>query len=170
MNTFHQQLAKLRNSLEGYALKLTQNKEEAEDLLQETLLKALANEEKFKKGTNLNGWVYTIMRNTFISNSKKLSNRSTFVDTTEGYHFLNDHRTSHNEGHSMLALEDIDEAIAKLRYSYRMPFKLFFKGYKYHEIAERLHMPMGTVKNHIHIARKHLKGELKSYQYDREFA
>ncbi len=162
---FQLQISKLGQKMEIYALKLTKNKENAEDLLQETILKALANEDKFAQGTNLNGWVYTIMRNTFISSSKRLSNKTTFIDKTEGQHFLNNLKTSANQATANLVVDDIHGAIKNLAYSYRMPFKLFFMGYKYHEIAERLRMPMGTVKNHIHVARKKLKEELKVYEF-----
>ena len=63
-----------------------------------------------------------------------------------------------------LLLEDIQEAIAKLKAEYRDPFMMHFNGFKYHEIAEELAIPIGTVKNRIHIARKHLKSDLDVYR------
>ena len=72
-----------------FAYKLTANREEANDLLQETSLKALDNEEKFAPDTNFKGWMYTIMRNIFINNYRKIVRDQTFVDPTDNYYHLN---------------------------------------------------------------------------------
>lgn len=152
-------------NLRPAALKLTKDMEAANDLIQDTLLKALSNREKFSEGTNLKAWLYTIMRNTFITNYHRLMRRNTFIDPTANLHYLNS--TSHvtdNQGTSNLAMDEIDSAINKLSYVYKTPFMMYYKGYKYHEIADILDIPIGTVKNRIHIARKELKSSLKSYQ------
>ncbi|GAA4821416.1 RNA polymerase sigma factor [Algivirga pacifica] len=152
-------------TLRPFALKLTKDHEDANDLVQETMLKAFTNREKFSEGTNLKAWLYTIMKNTFITNYQRLVRRNTFIDTTDNYHFLNsssDHVT-YNNAYTDFAMEDIYAAIDKLQEVYREPFMLHYKGFKYHEIAERLKVPIGTVKNRIHIARKELKSLLKVY-------
>jgi RNA polymerase sigma factor (sigma-70 family) len=72
-----------------------------------------------------------------------------------------------NDAHSHFAMEDINSAIDKLEDTYRSPFMMYFNGFKYHEIAQKLNIPIGTVKNRIHIARKELKDFLKVYTYSR---
>ena len=62
-------------------------------------------------------------------------------------------------------MEDINDALDNLKGEYRDPFLMYFRGFKYHEIAEKLDIPIGTVKNRIHIARKFLKDELSTYEY-----
>lgn len=156
-----------REPLMAYALKLTRNPDEAEDLLQETFTKALANEEKFTEGTNLRAWLYTIMRNTFITQAKTVNRRKTFVDTSEHQYLLNETKPSANYGGSSLVLDEIHAAIDQLSASYQLPFQMFYTGYKYQEIADVLEVPMGTVKNRIHVARRELKRMLKAYQFDR---
>jgi RNA polymerase sigma factor (sigma-70 family) len=145
-------------------LKLTRDGEDANDLLQETVFKAYSNRTKFQTGTNLKAWMYTIMRNTFITNYQRMVRRKTFIDTTENNHFINSSSTTiSNSATSGFAMKDINEAIDNLKDMYKIPFTLYFKGFKYHEIAERLNIPIGTVKNRIHIARKELKDVLNVY-------
>ncbi len=151
-------------SLKPIAFKLTRDAEEANDLMQETLLKAIANKDKFTEGTNLKAWLYTIMKNTFITNYHRLVKRKTFIDTTDNLHFINSskHITENGAG-TNLAIDEINDAIRDLSYEYKTPFLMHYKGYKYFEIADILNIPIGTVKNRIHIARKELKTKLKSY-------
>ncbi len=151
-------------SLKPFALKLTKDNEEANDLLQETMLKAYTNREKFAKGTNLKAWLYTIMKNTFITNYQRMVRRNTFIDTTDNLHYINSsNNTIYNLAFSSFAMDDIEDAIDDLDDVYRTPFMMHFRGFKYHEIADRLQIPIGTVKNRIHIARKGLKAKLKVY-------
>ncbi len=165
---FNSAVIKLHKSLKPIALKLTRDMEEANDLMQETLLKAIANREKFTEGTNLKAWLYTIMKNTFITNYHRLVKRKTFIDTTDNLHFINSSRhVTENAAGSKLAMDEITQAIQLLNYEYKTPFMMHYKGYKYHEIADILNIPIGTVKNRIHIARKELKTQLKSYSNSR---
>jgi RNA polymerase sigma factor (sigma-70 family) len=161
---FNTAVIDLHQSLKPIAYKLTRDTEEANDLLQETLLKAIANRDKFTDGTNLKAWLYTIMKNTFITNYHRLVKRKTFIDTTDNLHFINSasHITD-NEASNNLAIDEIQSAIKSLSYEYKTPFMMHYKGYKYFEIADILNIPIGTVKNRIHIARKELKTQLKSY-------
>jgi RNA polymerase sigma factor (sigma-70 family) len=130
------------------------------------LLKAFINREKFAPGTNLKAWMYTIMKNTFITNYQRIVRRNTFIDTTENLHYINTMSpATENQAQSTFVLEDIQRAIEKLDEAYRQPFIMHFRGFKYHEIAQKLNIPIGTVKNRIHIARKELKGMLKNYAY-----
>ena len=162
--TFH--LGKVSKSLKPFAMKLTRDYEEANDLLQDTLLKAFTNRDKYTEGTNLKAWLYTIMKNTFITNYQRMVRKNTFIDTTDNLHFINSMESStNNEAISSFAMNDINNAVGSLEDAYKTPFMMHFRGFKYHEIAEKLEIPIGTVKNRIHIARKELKQML--YMYDR---
>ena len=152
-------------ALKPFALRLTRDTDDAADLLQDTVLKAIVYKDKFSEGTNLKAWMYTIMKNTFITNYQKLVKRKTFIDTTENLHFINSTQYStKNEGERKFAMDDIMKALKNLDNTFREPFMMYFHGYKYHEISEKLIIPIGTVKNRIHLARKELKDVLKMYK------
>lgn len=164
---FSHSIEGLTTSLKPFALKLTKDLENANDLLQETLLKAFVNRDKFAEGTNLKAWLYTIMKNTFITNYQRMVRRATFIDTTDNLHYINSAGSiTQNLAYSQFALQDMHQAIEKLDDVYKTPFMLHFKGFKYYEIADRLELPIGTVKNRIHIARKELKKQLKVYRHN----
>lgn len=164
-NEFSHSIQDVTRALRPFAYKLTKDSEDANDLLQETMLKAVSNMDKFADGTNLKAWMYTIMKNTFITNYQKMVKRNTFIDTTENLHFLNSSGSEiRNAAYGEFALKDINKAITKLDDTYQVPFMMHFRGFKYHEIAEHLRIPIGTVKNRIHIARKMLKDNLRVYE------
>ena len=90
--------------------------------------------------------------------------RNTFIDTTENLHYINStDSTIQNGAYTNFAMKDINFAIDNLQDAYKVPFMMHFRGFKYHEIADKLEIPIGTVKNRIHIARKELKTKLKVY-------
>lgn len=161
---FSQTIGKMTKSLKPFALRLTKDSEEANDLLQETAMKAFVNRDKFSEGTNLKAWLYTIMKNTFITNYQRAVRRNTFIDTTDNLHYINSSESLiENMAFTSFAMKDIQAAIDRLDDNYKTPFMMHFNGFKYHEIADHLHIPIGTVKNRIHIARKDLKESLKPY-------
>lgn len=163
---FSYKIVKSLPALKPFAIRLTKDKDDALDLLQETVLKAYSNREKFAEGTNLRAWLYTIMKNTFITNYQRMVRRNTFIDNTDNLHYINSSdNIIENLAYSSFALKDINEAIETLDETYRTPFLMHFRGYKYYEIADKLAIPIGTVKNRIHIARKELKDRLQLYQY-----
>jgi RNA polymerase sigma-70 factor (ECF subfamily) len=163
---FTYSINKVSKSLKPFAMRLTKDSEDANDLLQETLLKAFINREKFADGTNLKAWLYTIMKNTFITNYQRMIRRNTFIDSTSNLHYLNaPSAMTSSLAYSTFTMEDIDDAMEQLDEVYRTPFIMYFRGFKYHEIANRLEIPIGTVKNRIHIARKELKEKLQNYAY-----
>lgn len=152
-------------TLRSFAIKLTRDVDDANDLLQDTLIKAFLNREKYLDGTNLKAWLYTIMKNTFITNYQRMIRKNTFIDNSENLRYLNSSSTLIDNGaYSKFALEDIHKAINTLDRVYSDPFMMYFNGYKYHEISDKLEIPIGTVKNRIHIARKELKDKLKVYE------
>lgn len=150
--------------LKGFALKLTQDVEDANDLVQETMLKAFKNEDKFEKGTNLSGWLYTIMRNIFINNYRRMVKSQTFLDDTENQFYINNAKNAtRNRGEANMVMKEISTAIDGLSENLKVPFMMSYRGYKYEEIARYLAIPLGTVKIRIHTARQKLKEKLKVY-------
>lgn len=155
----------LQNNLLNFAIMLTSNRDDAYDLLQDTTLKALNNQDKFTDNTNFKGWVFTIMRNLFINNYRRASRVATVVDTTENLYHLNlsqDSGITAPEG--SFTANEITDAINKFSEEYRVPFSMHVAGYKYHEIAEKLGLPLGTVKSRIFWARKKLQERFADYQ------
>ncbi len=162
---FNSNILSISKALKPFAMRLTRDLDDAKDLLQDTLIKAFTNREKFSEGTNLKAWMYTIMKNTFITNYQKMVKKNTFIDTTENLHYLNSAKyTTVNGAVSQFAMDDINKALEILHEDYRTPFVMYFRGFKYYEIAEKLDIPLGTVKNRIHIARKELKDMLTMYK------
>lgn len=147
-----------------FALKLTRRLEDANDLVQDTMLKAFKNRDKFAPGTNIKGWLHTILRNTFINNYRRSSKGYVRTDESENQYYLNNASgTTTNYAESKLAMDDINGAIMGLKDKLRIPFQMNFNGYKYEEIASELNVPLGTVKIRIHTARKKLKKSLHTY-------
>lgn len=162
--SFKSSVLGMQANLLSFALKLTLNRDEAHDLVQDTTLKALNNEEKFVENANFKGWMLTIMRNIFINNYRKNIRENTVVDTTEDLYHLNAHQPSDTSTPEVsYAVNEISSIIARFPADYREPFNLHVAGYKYEEIAERLSMPLGTVKSRIFFTRKRLREIMKDY-------
>ena len=162
---FTQNLLGMQAELRRFALKLTADKEEADDLLQETSLKALDNEDKYTPDTNFKGWMYTIMRNIFINNYRKTVRDQTFVDHTDNLFHLNlpqDSGFDSTEGN--YDLKEIRRIVNALPKEYRVPFSMYVSGFKYREIAERFGLPIGTVKSRIFFTRQRLQKDLKDFR------
>lgn len=164
-NNFNQNVLSMATNLRPYAINLTKDLDEAKDLLQETMYRAFTHKDKFKEGTNLKAWLFTIMRNIFINKYRKKSKRKTIVDTTENLYYINSAQaTIRNRAESNFVMKDVVRAIERLNDDYKVPFVMHYKGFKYQEIADDLELPLGTVKSRIFFARKALKQELNVYQ------
>ena len=161
---FNQLLVNNAEFLKPFAITLTRDNDAAQDLYQETLYRALANKDKYNVGTNIKAWLYTIMRNIFINNYRRKAKQNTIFDNTPN-DFLLDYNQAFitNEAESNLKLKDINAAIHDLPEIFRNPFLLYFDGYKYHEIADMLKEPLGTIKSRIHFARKLLKAQIQRF-------
>jgi RNA polymerase sigma factor (sigma-70 family) len=161
---FNQMLVSNAEFLKPFAITLTRDTETAKDLFQETLYRALANKDKYNVGTNIKAWLYTIMRNIFINNYRRKVKQNTIFDSTPN-DFLIDHNqvVIANAAESTVQLKDIQQAIHNLPEIFRNPFLLYFDGFKYHEIADMLNEPLGTIKSRIHFARKLLKNQINRY-------
>lgn len=163
--SFRKDLIGVQEELLRFAYKLTANREEANDLLQETSLKALDNEEKFAPDTNFKGWMYTIMRNIFINNYRKIVRDQTFVDPTDNYYHLNLPQDSGFEStEGAYDLKEMHRIVNALPKEYKVPFSMHVSGFKYREIAEKLGLPLGTVKSRIFFTRQRLQQELKDFR------
>ena len=163
--SFRKDLIKIQSELLRFAYKLTTNPEEANDLLQETSLKALDNEEKYTPDTNFKGWVYTIMRNIFINNYRKVVRDQTFVDQTDNLYHLNvPQEIGPESAEKAFDLKEMRRIVNALPKEYRVPFAMHVSGFKYREIAEKLDLPLGTVKSRIFFTRQKLQDELKDFR------
>ena len=162
---FNQHVLDMATNLRPYAINLTKDLDEARDLLQETMYRAFTHRDKFKEGTNLKAWLFTIMRNIFINRYRKKSKRKTMIDTTENLYYINSAQNQiRNRAESSFVMADVVKAIDNLNDDYRIPFVMHYKGFKYQEIADDLDLPLGTVKSRIFFARKALKRELTVYE------
>ena len=161
---FNNMLLDNADFLRPFAVNLTKDSEAANDLYQETLYKALANHEKYNAGTNIKAWLFTIMRNIFINNYRRKAKQKTIFDSTPNDYLINlKQATVGNAAESDMRVKEINQAIRQLPEIFKTPFLLYFDGYKYNEIADVLHEPLGTIKSRIHFARKLLKEQISRY-------
>lgn len=161
---FNQNLVNNTEFLKPFAFTLTRDNEAAKDLYQETIFRALANKDKYNVGTNIKAWLYTIMRNIFINNYRRKSKQNTIFDASPNEYLLDLNQTSvANEAITGINLKEVKQAIHNLPAIFKTPFLLYFDGYKYHEIAEMLEEPLGTIKSRIHFARKLLKSHVQRF-------
>ena len=162
---FKKNLLGLQENMMSFALMLTANRDDAQDLLQDTTLKVLDNQEKYVDNLNFKGWVLTVMRNIFINNYHKIVRTQTVVDQSVDLYNLDitNDDSFVTPGSSCQILE-ISMAIESLNNDLKIPFSMYLSGYKYNEIAERLKLPLGTVKSRIFFARQELQQKLKDYR------
>lgn len=162
---FQDKVLGLQGKLYTFALSLTANSEDAQDLLQETTLKALKNKDKFVDNVNFKGWMFTIMRNIFINNYRKFINSQTLIDKTEDLYHLNLPQDSgFQTPDGAYSLNEITKVLNSFPDEYKKPFSMHVAGYKYKEIADDMELPIGTVKSRIFFARKRLMSQLKDYR------
>ncbi|MET1053981.1 MAG: RNA polymerase sigma factor [Pedobacter sp.] len=166
-NTLNYQINDHKSALKNFAMNFTQNIDDADDLVQETMLKAIRYSKLYQEGTNLKGWLYTIMRNTFINDYRRMAKQRSIIDTTEEVNSAQLMKSATaNQANNKFISDDVNRALAQLSYEYYTPFIKYFEGYKYHEIADMLNIPIGTVKTRIHVARQSLKSNLKMYNQE----
>jgi RNA polymerase sigma factor (sigma-70 family) len=162
---FNTRVLEEQSGLAIFAYKLTRHQEDARDLLQETILKAMMNRNKFAERTNLRSWLYTIMRNTFINTYRRKRVVSGVFDfSTEGWKLSAEKQSQHNSPEKILIGKELSEGIFNLEEEVRTPFEMHQHGYKYKEIAEELELPIGTVKSRIFNARKQLMHQFRDYR------
>jgi RNA polymerase sigma factor (sigma-70 family) len=159
-----QEILQLRPVLKTFTLRFTRDHDESLDLIQDTMLKALMYKHKFTAQTNLKGWLFTIMRNTFINQYRRAKRLQVTRDDSPGSYFLNvkdDHTFTSPE--KRFEYLDIWKKVDAIREDILVPFKMYLSGYRYNEIADHLKLPIGTVKNRIFQARKEIQKNLVGY-------
>lgn len=159
-SSFQQELVDLRHQLFYFALSLTHDRDDAYDLMQESMLRALVYSDKFREGTDFKAWIFTITKNTFINGHRRKKRTSQVMDHVER---IRDHIRmveSPATAESRIRMSEILAALGQVDSIFRRPFEMHNAGYKYHEIADQLSIPVGTVKSRIHQARHQLQGLL----------
>ncbi|MCB0520198.1 MAG: RNA polymerase sigma factor [Lewinellaceae bacterium] len=165
---FNSHYSNLESLLFAFAMKLTANREDARDLLQETIMRAYASKDRFAMGTNFKAWITTIMRNCFINEYRKRRTRNKVEQPLEENHEVAVKKAVRNSGPSIIMMKELRSMLNKIGDAHRVPFEMFFNGYEYQEIAEVLHLPMGTVKSRIFFARKKMK-EMIDFSFGRDY-
>lgn len=135
------------------------NREEAKDLVQDAILRIIEQQDKYDKSRSFKAWSLQVMRNLYINQYNRRKRYRVFAKLPEEMTpLLTD---SQNEGEENLYLEFLNKAIKKLKRPHRKAFQLFFEGYEQKEIAHQFKIPIGTVKYHIHMAKKELQNIIK---------
>lgn len=163
-------------ALKSFALKLTNDPEEADDLVQDTMLKAFRFFDQFERGTNSKAWLFQIMKNSFINNYRKNSKEPDKIDYDDVQNFYeniqsDEVKTVHFETdafHDILD-DEIANALSALPDDFRtVVFLSDIEGYSYEEIADFIDVPLGTVRSRLHRARKMLYALLYTYAQERK--
>jgi len=155
---FRIQLINLSEYLSRLAYRLTSDKDDAKDLVQETLFKSLKHCDKFVDESNFKAWASTIMKNTFINNYRKSVLQAIYRDQNNELSFYNRTKyTGYDNPDSAYSVSEITQHIEQLEDKFRIPFKMHINGYKYREIADELNLNIGTIKSRIFTSRKKLK-------------
>lgn len=171
VHRFEDEALQYADALYGTALRMTRNPSDAEDLVQETYLRAYRAWERFEPGTNLRAWLFKIMTNLFISSYRQRRREPTTVSTDDTpefdlYHNLLAHDPEAGRSAESIVLEGlVDEqvktALADLAENFRIPVLLAdVQGFSYREIADMLSIPIGTVMSRLHRGRKALQRAL----------
>ena len=180
--TFSEQAMPLMDSLYGAAMRMTRNKADAEDLVQETYLKAYRGFGGFEEGTNLKAWLYRILTNTYINIYRKKQRRPDETDLAEvedlylyrrlgGLEAATAGRSAEEELLDLFAESEVKEAMESLPDNFRIAVLLAdVEGFAYKEIAEILDIPIGTVMSRLHRGRKALQKQLYEFAVARGLA
>lgn len=174
---FEQEALPHMDALYNFALRMTNDPDEADDLLQETYLKAYRFFDKFEKGTNCKAWLFRIMKNSFINMYRKTSKEPDKVDyheVEEFYHMIRAESSDPNDLEarlfSNLLDDDVSRALEELPEEFRTVVILCdIEGFTYEEIADFVECPIGTVRSRLHRGRKMLRARLFEYARKRGY-
>jgi RNA polymerase sigma-70 factor (ECF subfamily) len=161
---FNNSLLVMRPKLQGFAMKLTSDYDKAFDLVQDTYLKAIVCKDQFTVFTNLQAWVFTIMKNIFINNYRRKLKENAIINSTRNLSYYNmiDCKGSVSP-ESIIAEGEIEMTVDSMINEFRVPFRMHIDGYKYNEISDELGLKLGTVKSRIFLSRKKLMKQLQDY-------
>ena len=155
---FTSEISNYSKTLKPYAMNLTRSVEDTEDLIQDTMIKALVNFDKFQEGTNLKAWLYTIMKNIFINNYRKKSKFNFVRDESENGYMINlSTQKTFNLVERYQLHEELTNVIDIVDKNLSTAFVMHYEGVKYEEISEKLNLPLGTVKSRIFLAKKKMQ-------------
>ena len=161
---FNNQLILIQQKLRSFANSLTGNRQDAQDLVQDTMLKAMTYRDKFNENTNLGAWLFTIMKNTFINNYRRNRKTNSIVDGAKDVQNVRVHDDNNNSlPETSISEKEILKGIDALDKEIKVPFQKHIEGFKYKEIAELMHLPIGTVKSRIFLARQELMSKFSAY-------
>ena len=158
---FNEQYGDIKDLLFGFAMKLTKNKENAKDLMQETFCRAYKHKDRFTENTNFKAWMTTIMRNNFINDYRKQKTRNQVMESVEDLSYFIDDKASAPSGESVIMMKELQGMIKGLSTDLQEAFTLYLKGFHYEEIAQTVGAPIGTIKSRIFFARKKLRACIK---------
>ncbi|EIY46519.1 RNA polymerase sigma factor [Bacteroides sp. K03] len=164
MDKLTSKIVGMESELRHFALKLTADQDSANDLVQDCMLKALDNKEKFVHAQNFKGWMYTIMRNLFINNYRRVTREMSMMD--DSYSIGRQNLLEVEDGERFeyaYDLKELHKVINAVPESMRKPFLMYVAGFKYNEIAEKMGLPIGTIKSRLFFVRKRLQRELKEF-------
>ena len=176
---FEQDAMQYARQLYSAAMRMTRNPADAEDLVQETFLKAYRAYHTFEEGTNLKAWLYRILTNTYINKYRKDSRRPSEVDlgSVEDLYLYRNigseesaeaARTTEDRVLDGLVESDIKKAVEDLPENFRLPVLLAdLEGFSYKEISDILDIPIGTVMSRLHRGRKAMQKSLWEYAVKR---
>lgn len=157
MNDFGQLLEKEIPRLRRYAFALTRNMSRADDLVQDTLVRAIAKQHYWQEGTNLRAWLFTIMHNQNVNAVRRSIRGGTAVEVDDAGPFL----AAPSEPAAELSLRDLDRALARISDEQRQIILLVgLEGNSYEETAEILNIPIGTVRSRLSRGRASLRNLL----------
>lgn len=139
-----------------FALSLTKDRDDALDLVQESFMRALTYRDKFRDNTNFKAWLYTIMKNTFINDHRRAKRTKALMDRVDREHDQVRMVQMPHSPDGRVRMDEIQRSLERLDPAFRTPFNMHHEGFKYHEIAEHLNIPIGTVKSRIFQARQRL--------------
>ena len=158
---FNHELNNVKSTLFGFALKLTKDHQDAQDLFQDAATRGYRYCSRFEMGTNFRAWMATIIRNTFINSYRTKQKNRTVSEPIESFTYAIENKNIvANQGEMNIRIQEIYGMLNELNELYRIPFLMHYQGYEYKDIAEELKAPIGTIKSRLHTARTMLRQKI----------
>lgn len=174
---FEEEIIPHLDAMYNFALRLTSDPSDAEDLVQDTIVKAFRFFSSYEKGTNAKAWLFRILKNSYINNYRKQSKQPNQVDYDEVSTFYETIRAERTDTSDLedkmfrdLIDDDISSALEELPEDFRTVVLLCdIEDFTYEEIANMLDVPIGTIRSRLHRGRNLLKAQLMEYAKNRGY-